>query len=85
MDRHVPERYDWVQKNNEAAPEMTVRNLRCGLLVPGRPAAALDGRQCAMSACRTLQRKCVETRGGCSFWGSGENEARQYGRETVGL
>ena len=48
-------------------------------------AAGLDRRECAMPAWRTLQRKCVETRGGYSCWGSGENEALWYGRAIVGL
>ena len=46
-----------VQKNNDAAPEM-----RCAILdvvswFPGCPGAALDRRQRAMPASRTLQRK----------------------------
>ena len=45
-----------------------VRNLSCGLLVPGRPATALDRRQRAMPARRTSQGKCVEARSGCSSW-----------------
>ena len=76
MERRVPELYDWVQKNNEAA---------CGLLLPGCPAAALDRRQRAIPACRTLQRKCIETRGGYSCWRSGENEALWNGRAVGGF
>ena len=79
VERHVPELHDWVQKNNEAAP------LGRGLLVPGCPAAALGGRQRTMPVCRTLQRKCVETKGGYICWRSGENEALWNGSASVGL
>ena len=85
MERHVPELYDKVQKNNEAAPEMRCAILEVVSWIPWRPAAALDGRQRAMPARRTSQRKCVEARRGCSRWGSGENEASRYGRASVGL
>ena len=46
-----------------------MRHLGRGLLVPGCLAAALDRRQRGMPACRTSQRKCVETRGGYSCRG----------------
>ena len=45
-----------------------VRYSRCGLWVPGCLAAVLERRQRAMPASRTLQRKCVATRSGCSCW-----------------
>ena len=75
MERHVPELYDLGEViKNEAAPEVRCATLGCGLLVPRRPAATLDRRHHAMPACRTVQRKCVETRSGCSCWGSGDDE-----------
>ena len=66
------------------------RHLRCGalgrsLLVLGCLAAALDRRQRAMHACRTLHRKCVETRRGHMCWVSGEDEALWYGRAIAGF
>ena len=69
LERHVLELYDWVEKQQRSSLRDAVRNLTCGLLVPWRPAATLDRRQRAMPLRRTLQRKCVETRGGCSCWG----------------
>ena len=54
MERHVPELYDWVQKNNGAAPEM-----RCAIL---DVVSWLPGER-AVPARRTLQRKRVETKG----------------------
>ena len=68
MERHVPELYDWVQKEQRSGTRDAVRHLGRGLLVPGCPAAALDRRQRAMPARRTSQRKCVETRSGYSCW-----------------
>ena len=85
VERHVPELHHGVSNDSDAATQGEVRHLRCGLRVPGCPAAALDRRERAVPAHRTLQRKCVETRCGCSSWGSGENEAIWHGRETVGL
>ena len=41
---------------------------RHGLLVSCSLAETLDRRHRTMPACRTLQRKCVESRGGCRFW-----------------
>ena len=65
MECHVLELYDWVKNKDEAAAVM-----RCAILdvVSWFPGVLLDRRQRAMPACRTLQRKCVETRGGCSCW-----------------
>ena len=85
MERHVPERYGWVNNDNEAVPKV-----RCAILdvvswFPGVLQQLWIGRQHAMPARRTLQRKCVETRSGWSCWGSGENEAIRYGRASVGL
>ena len=64
MERHVPELHDWVRNNDDA-----VLVMRCAILdvvswFPGCLAAALDRRQRAMPACRTVQQKCVETRSG---------------------
>ena len=70
MERHVPELYDWVQKNNEAAPEM-----RC---------AILDVISWFPGVLQQLWID-VETRSGCSCWENGENEALWNGHAIVGL
>ena len=41
LERHVPELYDWVRNNNEAAPVMRCAILDVVLLVPWRPDATL--------------------------------------------
>ena len=77
LERHVPELYDWVSDRDGAAPVM--------LLVLECPTTALDRCQCAMPACRTLQRKCVETGSGCSCWRNRKSEALWKCRAIVGL
>ena len=87
LEPHVSELYDWVSGNNEAAPKM-----RCAILdvvswFPGVLATKqlwIDVSVRCPHAERQ-QRKCVETRGGCSRWRSGEDEALWYGRAMVGL
>ena len=65
------------EKQKRSGTRGAVCHLGRGLLVPGCPAATLDRRQRAMPACRTLHRKCVETRVRCSC---GETEKmKRYG------
>ena len=56
MERHVPELYDRVRNNSEATPVMRC-TLRCGLLVLGRLAAALDRRQRAIARMQNVATK----------------------------
>ena len=84
MERHVPEHCDWAQKNNGSGTPYAVRHLRRGLLVPGRPAAALDRRQRAVPACRTLHTKVRRNQEWLQLLGGG-NETSWSGRASVGL
>ena len=84
MERHVPELYDWVQKNNEAAPEV-----RCAILdvVSWFPGVLQQLWIDVSVRCphERYNESASKTRGGCSGWGSGENEALWNGRASVGL
>ena len=85
MERHVPELYDWVKKQKRSGARGAVRHLGRGLLVTECLATTLYRRQRAMPACRTLHRKCVETRGCCDCGRDGENEAIWSGFAIAGL
>ena len=81
VERHVLDLYDWVQKNNEAAPEM-----RCAILdVVSWFPSVLQQLWIDVSVRCPLQRKCVETRGGSGRRRNGENETLWNGRASVGL
>ena len=83
-ERHVPELLDWLQKNNEAAPEM-----RCAISdVVSWFQVVLQQLWIDVSVrCPHAGRynESVETRGGCSCCGGGENEALWNGFARASL
>ena len=83
VERHVPELYDWVRNDNDAAPKVRSAIFDVVSWFPGVPAAALDRRQRAMPARRTLQLKCVETRDDSGSRGYG-TAVRAFVFETYG-
>ena len=66
------------KRTTKRHPRCVVRHLGRGLLVPGCPAAALDGCQRAMPACRMLKRKCVKKPGVAAVAGEAE-KTKRYG------
>ena len=85
VERHVPELYDCVSNKDEAAPVMWCAILDVVSWFPGVLQQLWMDVSVRCRHARTSQRKCVETRGGCSCWRSGESEVLRYGRAIVGL